>query len=125
MTCVSRRSWRLSPLTAAVRYGLGLTLIGAAGTALAQQDASEGETDTVVVSATALKVATPTIETPRAVSEVGRDELDKRAVNRFDETFRYRSGVLSTPYGSLRETLAAERRGRRRGGALEQRRRVG
>ncbi|RAH38493.1 TonB-dependent siderophore receptor [Halomonas sp. SL1] len=100
MTRVSRRSWRLSPLTAAVRYGLGFTLIGAAGAALAQQDATEVETDTVVVSATALKVATPTIETPRAVSEVGRDELDKRAVNSFDETFRYRSGVQATPYGS-------------------------
>ncbi|QFT84275.1 Ferrichrome-iron receptor precursor [Halomonas sp. THAF12] len=100
MTRVSRRSWRLSPLTAAVRYGLGLTLIGAAGAALAQQDTSEVETDTVVVSATALKVATPTIETPRAVSEVGRDELDRRAVDKYDETFRYRSGVVSQPYGS-------------------------
>lgn len=100
MTRAPHRSWRLSPLAAAVRYGLGLSLIGASGAALAQQGATEVETDTVVVSATALKVATPTIETPRAVSEVGRDELDKRAVNSFDETFRYRSGVQSTPYGS-------------------------
>lgn len=34
------------------------------------------------------------------MSEVGRDELDRRAVDKYDETFRYRSGVVSQPYGS-------------------------
>ncbi|GEK73763.1 MULTISPECIES: TonB-dependent siderophore receptor [Halomonas] len=104
MTRVSRRSWRLSPLTAAVRYGLGFTLIGAAGAALAQQDATEVETDTVVVSATALKVATPLVETPRAVSSVDREELETRNVQRLDESFRYRSGVLAGHYGADNNT---------------------
>nr|WP_148253746.1 TonB-dependent siderophore receptor [Aidingimonas lacisalsi] len=63
--------------------------------------AQQGENhDAMVVTATALKVDTPTIETPRATSQVTEDELDKRAVNNYDEVFRYRSGVQATPYGS-------------------------
>ncbi|WP_136248808.1 TonB-dependent siderophore receptor [Halomonas borealis] len=100
MIPASRRSWRLSPLAAAVRYGLGLSLVGASSLAPAQNDATDIETDTVVVSASALKVDTPTLETPKAVSEVGRDELDKRSVDKYDETFQYRAGVVSQPYGS-------------------------
>ncbi|MBB3141513.1 TonB-dependent siderophore receptor [Halomonas organivorans] len=100
----SSRPWRLSPLTAAVRYGLGLSLVGASSLALAQDDAAEMASDTLVVSATALKVATPLVETPRPVSTVEREELDERNVQRLDETFRYRAGVLSGHYGADNDT---------------------
>ncbi|WP_432415480.1 TonB-dependent siderophore receptor [Chromohalobacter israelensis] len=80
------------------RMAMATLLLGCPLAAQAQDDAAQS--DTVVVTATALKVATPPMETPRAVSQVGREELDKRAVNSYDETFRYRSGVQSAPYGS-------------------------
>ncbi|WP_280561764.1 TonB-dependent siderophore receptor [Chromohalobacter sp. 48-RD10] len=76
------------------------TLLLSCPLAAQAQDANAQESDTVVVTATAMKVAAPPMETPRSVSEVGRDELDKRAVNSYDETFRYRSGVQSAPYGT-------------------------
>ncbi|MCK2044532.1 TonB-dependent siderophore receptor [Chromohalobacter moromii] len=80
------------------RVAMATLLLGCPLAAQAQDDVAQS--DTVVVTATALKVATPPMETPRAVSQVGRDELDKRAVNSYDETFRYRSGVQSAPYGT-------------------------
>lgn len=58
----------------------------------------------MVVTATALKVDTPLVETPRPVSSVDREELDTRNVQQLDETFRYRSGVLSGHYGSDNNT---------------------
>ncbi|MFG6175948.1 TonB-dependent siderophore receptor [Halomonas sp. THAF12] len=100
----SSRLWRLSPLTAAVRYGLGLSLVGASSLALAQDDVTDIASDRLVVSATALKVATPLVETPRPVSTVEREELDERNVQRLDETFRYRAGVLSGHYGADNDT---------------------
>lgn len=104
MTPLSPRPWRRRPLAVAVRYGLGLSLIGASSVALAQEDATDIDTDTLVVSATALKVATPLVETPRPVSTVEREELDARNVQRLDETFRYRAGVLSGHYGADNDT---------------------
>ncbi|NWN81466.1 MAG: TonB-dependent siderophore receptor [Halomonas sp.] len=104
MTCVSRRSWRLSPLAVAVRHGLGVSLIGTALPVLAQDDVTDIEPDTVVVSATALKVASPLVETPRPVSTVERNELDERNIQRLDETFRYRAGVFSGHYGADNDT---------------------
>ena len=100
----SSRPWRLSPLTAAVRYGLGLSLVGASSLALAQDDVTDIAFDPLVVSATALKVATPLVETPRPVSTVEREELDERNVQRLDESFRYRAGVLSGHYGADNNT---------------------
>ncbi|WP_417330214.1 TonB-dependent siderophore receptor [Halomonas cupida] len=91
---------KLSPLAVAVRCGLGLSLAGLAPAAVAQsEDVADVDTQTMVVSATALKVETPVLETPRSTSVVTRGELDDHAVNKYDETFRYRSGVLSQPYG--------------------------
>ncbi len=100
----SSRPWRLSPLTAAVRYGLGLSLVGASSLALAQDDVTDIAFDPMVVSATALKVATPLVETPRPVSTVEWEELDERNVQRLDESFRYRAGVLSGHYGADNNT---------------------
>ncbi|MDF0748686.1 TonB-dependent siderophore receptor [Marinobacter sp. 71-i] len=72
---------------------------------MAQGDSSEptnlGE---LVVSATALKVEAPLVETPRPGSVVEREELEERNVQALDETFRYRAGVLSGQYGEDNDT---------------------
>ncbi|WP_367399242.1 TonB-dependent siderophore receptor [Halomonas sp. DN3] len=92
---VSRR-----PLAIAVRLALGLAPLAGAGMAFAQEEAvTEVTSDTMVVSTSALKVETPVLETPRATSQVSREELDNRQVNKYDEVLRYRSGVVSQPFG--------------------------
>lgn len=63
----------------------------------AQGDVEEGET--LLVIGTAMKVDTPAFETPRSAAVVTDEELRNRAVNKYDEVFRYRSGVLSAPFG--------------------------
>lgn len=83
-------------------WPLGAVLLSMPLTALAQNDATG--TDTLVVVGTALKVATPLVETPRPVSIVAREELEERNVQRLDETFRYRAGVLSGHYGADNDT---------------------
>lgn len=95
---------KLSPVTVAIRRGMGLTLsfslLGISPVALAQSDTvADVNADTMVVTGTALKVDAPILETPRSNSQVSREELDNRQVNKYDEVFRYRSGVLSQPFG--------------------------
>ncbi|MEA2117163.1 TonB-dependent siderophore receptor [Halovibrio sp. HP20-50] len=94
------------PLAAAMRRSLSLSLGSMLSitplAALAQEDTVD--TGTTVVTATALKVDTPLAETPRPVSTVNREELNERNVQQLDETFRYRSGVLSGHYGSDNNT---------------------
>lgn len=60
----------------------------------------EAASDTVVVTGTALKVDTPVLETPRSTSIVTDEQIEKRAVDRYDQVLNYRSGVLSSPYGN-------------------------
>ncbi len=91
---------RLKPLTLAVHSALSLMLFAT----YAQAEEAQIESDTLVISATALKVETPLLETPRSVSSVGRTELEKRNVQQLDETFRYRAGVLAGLYGSDNNT---------------------
>lgn len=85
-------------LTAAIRRTLPVALILVPATALAQSDTTT--LDTLVVSDTALKVETPLVETPRSASVVQQEELKDRNIQSLDETFRYRSGVLSGMYGA-------------------------
>ena len=96
----------VAPLPAAVRRSLVVSLGGmlcaAPMAALAQEDTIN--TGTTVVTATALKVDTPEVETPRAISTVSAEELETRGVNKYDETFQYRSGVVSQPYGEDNNT---------------------
>lgn len=93
--------FRVAPLSAAVRRSLVLSLGGMVSIApliaLAQETIDTG---TTIVTATALKVSTPEVETPRAISTVSAEDLETRAVNTYDETFQYRSGVVSQPYGN-------------------------
>lgn len=95
-------------LALAIRRCLGVSLSGALLslplTALAQDDAVAEEMDTMVVLGTALKVEAPLIETPRSASVVTREELNARNVQKLDETFRYRAGVLSGHFGADNDT---------------------
>ncbi|SNY98975.1 TonB-dependent siderophore receptor [Halomonas sp. hl-4] len=95
------------PLAAAVRRSLTLSLGGMlciAPLAVLAQEEENVDNGTTVVTATALKVDTPEVETPRAISTVDAEELETRAVNKYDETFQYRSGVVSQPYGDDNNT---------------------
>lgn len=95
------------PLAQAIRHCLGLSLSGALLTlpfAVLAQEGANTTNDTMVVVGTALKVEAPLVETPRPVSIVSREELDERNVQSLDETFRYRSGVLSGHYGADNNT---------------------
>lgn len=99
-------------LQCALRGGIGLSLSAALMTStplLAQSEAdSESEQGAVlspmVVVGTALKVEAPLVETPRPASVVRREELTERNVQRLDEAFRYRAGVLSGQYGADNDT---------------------
>ncbi|MCG2838370.1 TonB-dependent siderophore receptor [Photobacterium sp. WH77] len=62
------------------------------------------EPETIVVTASALKVETPLEETPRSASVVDREELEIRQVQKVDEALRYRAGVTSQPYGADNDT---------------------
>ena len=90
-----------APLSVAIRRAATLSFSGLlAATSMSLQAQDDIETqDTMVVVGTALKVAAPALETPRATSLVEEADLQSRAVNKYDETFRYRSGVLSAPFG--------------------------
>ncbi|MGQ7287867.1 TonB-dependent siderophore receptor [Vreelandella venusta] len=99
-------SFSVAPLPVAVRRSLLVSLSGVLSVAplavLAQEERIAN--DPVVVTATALKVETPLVETPRPVSSVDREELETRNVQQLDETFRYRAGVLSGHFGSDNNT---------------------
>lgn len=60
--------------------------------------------ETIVVTGTVLKIETPMSETPRAVSVVDQADLELHQVQKLDEALRYRSGVLSAPYGADNDT---------------------
>ncbi len=55
--------------------------------------------ETIVVSASALKVDTPAQETPKSVSIVDRTDLEQHDVQKLDEALRYTAGFTS-PYGA-------------------------
>lgn len=90
------------PLARSISALIPVTAALFCASAYAQEETTSN--DTVVVTATALKVDTPLVETPRPVSTVSREELNERNVQQLDETFRYRSGVLSGHYGSDNNT---------------------
>ncbi|MGJ3352136.1 TonB-dependent siderophore receptor [Providencia sp. Je.9.19] len=62
------------------------------------------KSDTLVVSAQALKVNTSLQETPKSVSVITQEELETRAPQKLDEALRYTSGVVSQPYGADNDT---------------------
>lgn len=92
-----------TPLARAIRLTLSLGIVATSMPALAQGDSPES-LDALVVSATALKVEAPLVETPRPASVVEEEELRERNVQSLDETFQYRAGVLSGHYGDDNDT---------------------
>lgn len=62
------------------------------------------DVETMVVTSSILKVDIPMEEAPRSMSVVDRSELDTHQVQKLDEALRYRSGVLSAPYGADNDT---------------------
>ncbi|MGP9768165.1 TonB-dependent siderophore receptor [Halomonas sp. AOP13-D3-9] len=90
------------PLARSISALIPVTAVLFCASAYAQEETTSN--DTVVVTATALKVDTPLVETPRPVSSVDREELETRNVQQLDETFRYRAGVLSGHFGSDNNT---------------------
>jgi len=91
------------PLAKAIRLALGAGIALTPTPLLAQTDASSS-LEALVVSATALKVEAPLVETPRPASVVEEEELQERNVQSLDETFRYRAGVVSGHYGADNDT---------------------
>ncbi|WP_189576525.1 TonB-dependent siderophore receptor [Marinobacter zhanjiangensis] len=62
------------------------------------------ELNALEVTGSVLKVGVPLAETPQPASLVSREELDDRNVQSLDESFRYRSGVVSGHYGADNDT---------------------
>ncbi|WP_374874966.1 TonB-dependent siderophore receptor [Marinobacter shengliensis] len=91
------------PLTQAVRLTLAVGMATVPASLLAQ-DSEPASLEALVVSATALKVETPLVETPRPASVVEEEELRERNVQSLDETFQYRAGVVSGHYGDDNDT---------------------
>lgn len=87
-------------LARAIGFVVPLAALVVPSLALAEDEAVQaGSLEAVVVSGTALKVATPLIETPRPASVVQSEELEEQDVQAVDEAFRYRAGVVSGQYG--------------------------
>jgi len=92
-----------NPLSRSVRLALTIGIAASPMQALAQEEDTTN-LNALVVSATALKVETPLVETPRPASVVSEEELQERNVQSLDETFRYRAGVVSGHYGDDNDT---------------------
>lgn len=93
------------PLAQSIRLSVTTLALCLPAVSVAQEEGSEQPSlNELVVSATALKVEAPLVETPRPGSVVEREELEERNVQALDETFRYRAGVLSGQYGKDNDT---------------------
>lgn len=90
-------------LTRSVKLALTIGIANAPIQVLAQ-DQETPNLNALVVSATALKVEAPLVETPRPASVVNEEEIQERNVQSLDETFRYRAGVVSGHYGNDNDT---------------------
>ncbi|OFJ35975.1 TonB-dependent siderophore receptor FhuA [Vibrio cholerae] len=76
----------------------------AAPSAMANTDQETQQLETLVVTASALKVETPAQETPKALSIVTQEDIVARAPQKLDEALRYTSGVTAQPYGADNDT---------------------
>ncbi len=95
---------RLTWLGLSIRNALRLSLVPLtlvlSHTAFAEEAHQNNETvETIVVTASALKVDTPAQETPKSVSIVDRSDLEQHDVQKLDEALRYTPGYTS-PYGA-------------------------
>ena len=93
-------------IAAAIRHALIFAVAPTSALFTLTANAEEGVTEfeSVTVTAEALKVDTPTKETPRSVSVISEEDLRKRAPQKLDEALRYTAGVTAQPYGSDNDT---------------------
>lgn len=93
-------------IAAAIRHALIFAVAPTSALFALNANAEEGVTEfeSVTVTAEALKVDTPTKETPRSVSVISEEDLRKRAPQKLDEALRYTAGVTAQPYGSDNDT---------------------
>lgn len=94
-------SFKQHPLTPVLLSAIAASF--SISSAFAKTPNSE-KSDTLVVSAQALKVNTSLQETPKSVSVITQEELETRAPQKLDEALRYTSGVVSQPYGADNDT---------------------
>ena len=66
--------------------------------------AQNNELETLTVTAEALKIESPAIETPLSISVVSEDDLRIRAPQKLDEALRYTAGVTAQPFGADNDT---------------------
>ncbi|VEJ54385.1 TonB-dependent siderophore receptor [Pragia fontium] len=92
------------PLAYAILLSLTATAPALAATETSPSTNSGTEKMVVIGGNTASKIDTPAAETPRALSEVTREDLDRHASKKIDEAMRYSSGVFATPYGPDNKT---------------------
>ena len=102
------RNIRPSQLGQYIRRALRLHFIPvvlvAAPSVMANTNQETEQLETLVVTASALKVETPAQETPKALSIVTQEEIVARAPQKLDEALRYTSGVTAQPYGADNDT---------------------
>ncbi len=93
-----------SRLGVSIRQALRLSFIPVALFTTHNAVAADEPQETVVVTASALKVETPLKETPRAVSLIDQEALKVKQPSKLDEALRYQPGVVTQPYGSDNDT---------------------
>ncbi len=93
-----------SRLGVLIRQALRLSFIPVALFTTHNAVAADEPQETVVVTASALKVETPLKETPRAVSLIDQEALKVKQPSKLDEALRYQPGVVTQPYGSDNDT---------------------
>ncbi len=98
---ISSRPTRLGQsIRHALRFSLVPFTFFIAPSVLAEETPQNSQAvETIIVSASALKVDTPAQETPKSVSIVDRTDLEQHDVQKLDEALRYTAGFTS-PYGA-------------------------
>lgn len=91
-------------LSCIMKPALGLSLAFMTLPSNAEEETSTDSVDTITVTASALKVATPLAEAPRSVSVINDEQLSVQQPQKLDEALRYQPGVMTQPYGSDNNT---------------------
>jgi len=106
MSAMSRAAQANRPVCVAIRAALALTLLPAAGLAVAQDTRDATTLDAVQVTApiprdtgTATKTDTPLIEVPQSISIVTARDLQDRGLHAVDEAMWYVAGAQGGVYG--------------------------
>lgn len=81
-------------------FSLSLVVLLMPAFTFAEAAVNAKEIETLTVTASALKLATPLPESPRSVSVIDHQQLEIQQPGKLDEAVRYQAGVLSQPYGS-------------------------